>query len=78
MDSQASGIQKVCDQLGISDAALVGHDFGGPVAAKLIEQLPNRWTHLALFSANIFRDTPIPTPLSFTILFECSDINSLM
>lgn len=67
-DTQAHGILKVCDALGIDDAVLVGHDFGGPVAARLIELRPDYWTHLALFSANTFRDTPIPPPLSFTVL----------
>ena len=67
-DSQAQGILEVCDKLRIHKAVLVGHDFGGPVAAKLIKLRPQYWTHLALFSTNTFRDTSIPPPLSFTLI----------
>ena len=67
-DSQAMGILEVCKKLRINDAVLVGHDFGGPVAAKLTELKPNYWSHLALFSTNTFSDAPIPPPLSFTVL----------
>jgi len=54
--------------LGIQNAVLVGHDFGGPIAAKLTELRPKAWSHLALFSANTFKDTPLPPPLSFVIM----------
>ncbi len=67
-DSQAEGVLRVCDQLGIQEAVLVGHDFGGPVAAKLIELRPHQWSHLALFSTNVFGDTPIPMPLALAVL----------
>lgn len=67
-DLQAQGVLEICDNLGIHEAVLVGHDFGGPVAAKLTELRPIYWSHLALFSTNTFRDAPIPPPLSFTVL----------
>ncbi len=67
-DAQAGAVLRLCDQLGLQSAALVGHDFGGPVAAKLIERRPPFWTHLALFSTNTFGDTPVPPPLSFAVL----------
>lgn len=67
-DSQARGILGICDELGIQEAALVGHDFGGPVAAKLIELRPQQWSRLALFSTNVFGDTPIPMPLALAVL----------
>lgn len=65
---QAEGVLRVCDELGIHNAVLVGHDFGGPVAAKLTELRPKGWSHLALFSTNTFKDTPLPPPLSFTVM----------
>jgi pimeloyl-ACP methyl ester carboxylesterase len=68
VDAQAEGVLAICDQLGVQTAVLVGHDFGGPVAAKLVELRPSGWTHLALFSTNVFADTPIPPPLSFAVL----------
>jgi pimeloyl-ACP methyl ester carboxylesterase len=68
VDAQAEGVLAICDQLSVQTAVLGGHDFGGPVAAKLVELRSPGWTHLALFSANVFRDTPIPPPLSFAVL----------
>lgn len=67
-DAQAAAIQAALARLGIQSAMLVGHDFGGPVAAMLLRQPQVEWTHLALLSANIFTDTPIPFPLSLTTL----------
>ena len=52
------------EELSIDRMALVGHDFGGPVAAHLLAMAPERVVALALFATNAFPDTPIPFPLS--------------
>ncbi len=62
--SQARRLLDVLDRAQINRVAVVGHDFGGPVAAHLIAAAPERVTALALFATNAFPDTPIPFPLS--------------
>jgi pimeloyl-ACP methyl ester carboxylesterase len=63
-DAQARAVLAALDALGIERAALVGHDFGGPVALSLLAARPERVTHLALSATNAFPDTPVPFPLS--------------
>lgn len=62
--AQAAAIIALMDDLGIDSALVVGHDFGGPVAAHLISQAPEKVTGMVLASTNAFGDTPIPFPLS--------------
>lgn len=62
--SQARHVLAVLDEAGIERVVLAGHDFGGPVAAHLLDQAPARVEALALFATNAFPDTPIPFPLS--------------
>ncbi|MGD8683791.1 MAG: alpha/beta hydrolase [Chloroflexota bacterium] len=62
--SQARHVLELLDSRGIHRVAVVGHDFGGPVAAHLVASAPDRVEALALFATNAFPDTPIPFPLS--------------
>ncbi len=62
--NQARHVLHLLDQAGVDRFAVVGHDFGGPVAAHLLAAAPERVTALALFATNVFPDTPIPFPLS--------------
>lgn len=62
--SQARRLVAVLDQAGVEEVVVVGHDFGGPVAAHLLATAPERVAALALFATNAFPDTPIPFPLS--------------
>ena len=62
--SQARHLLAILDDAGVDDAMVVGHDFGGPVAAHLAALAPERVRALALFATNAFPDTPIPFPLS--------------
>lgn len=41
--------------------ALVGHDYGGPVA--LAARQPERVSHLVLSACNVFRDPPLQPPM---------------
>lgn len=63
-DAQAGAVQALLDELGATNVLVVGHDFGGPVAAHLVASEPSRFAGLVLASANTFGDTPIPFPLS--------------
>lgn len=63
-DAQAEALAAALDVLEVDQAALVGHDFGGPVALAFLRRHPRRVTHLALAATNAFPDTPIPFPLS--------------
>lgn len=62
--AQADALARLLDELGIRDAVLVGHDFGGPVALQVLEQRPDLVAGLVLLATNAFPDTPIPFPLS--------------
>jgi pimeloyl-ACP methyl ester carboxylesterase len=61
---QRDALLVAIDRLGLERAAVVGHDFGGPVALLLVAARPQLATHLALAATNAFPDTPIPFPLS--------------
>jgi len=62
--NQARHLLEVLDHAGVDQVVVVGHDFGGPVAAHLVAAAPERVAALALFATNAFPDTPIPFPLS--------------
>lgn len=62
--SQAAHVEALLDRNGVHRAVVVGHDFGGPVAAHLYRRAPERVAAMALFATNAFPDTPIPFPLS--------------
>ncbi len=63
-DAQADALASALDHLGIERAAIIGHDFGGPIALKLVAAQPELVSHLVLAATNAFPDTPIPFPLS--------------
>jgi pimeloyl-ACP methyl ester carboxylesterase len=62
-DAQAEQLAATLDHLGVRSATLVGHDFGGPVALRLLDRRPDLVGGLALLATNVFPDTPIPFPL---------------
>ena len=62
--AQARHVLAAMDHAGFDRVVLVGHDFGGPVAAHLIALAPERVEALAVLATNAFPDTPIPFPLS--------------
>lgn len=63
-DRQAEALITLLDELGVRQAVIVGHDFGGPVAAHVVDADPDRASGLVLAATNAFGDTPIPFPLS--------------
>jgi len=64
IDSQAEALADALDELGIEQTALVGHDYGGPVALTFVRRFSGRVTHVGLLSTNTFSDTPVDFPLS--------------
>jgi pimeloyl-ACP methyl ester carboxylesterase len=64
VDSQAEALAATLDGLGLDQAALIGHDYGGPIALTLVRRFPERVSHLGLLSTNAFGDTPVDFPLS--------------
>ena len=62
--AQAAALARALGESGVTRAAFVGHDFGGPVVLSLYADRPELFTHLALMSTNAFPDTPIPFPLA--------------
>lgn len=62
--AQARHVLDRLDSADVERVVLVGHDFGGPVAAHLIAIAPERFDALGLFATNVFPDTRIPFPLS--------------
>ena len=62
--AQAFALDEALSRLDVVRAAIVGHDFGGPVALELHRRRPGLFTHLGLLATNVFPDTPIPFPLS--------------
>lgn len=63
-DAQASALADLLDEIEVSGAIVVGHDFGGPIALLLAAKRPDLVSHLGLLATNAFTDTPIPFPLS--------------
>lgn len=64
--AQAEALAAALDRTRIRAATLVGHDFGGPVAAHLAATRPDLVGGLVWISGNAFPDTPVPFPLSLT------------
>ena len=62
-DRQAEALAKALDTAGVTDACIVGHDFGGPVTLALSRQRPDLVRSCGLLAANAFADTPIPMPI---------------
>ena len=62
--NQAAHVESVLDEAGVDRVVVVGHDFGGPIAAHLHRRAPDRVAALALLATNAFPDTPVPFPLS--------------
>lgn len=62
--AQAKALARVLDDLGVRDATVAGHDFGGPVAAHLAARRPELVGGLVWLSGNAFPDTPVPFPLA--------------
>jgi pimeloyl-ACP methyl ester carboxylesterase len=63
-DGQARVLAAVLDRLAVGSAAIVGHDFGAPVALALYRRRPDLVNGLGLLATNTFTDTPVPFPLS--------------
>lgn len=61
---QASALLEALGRAGVGRAAVVGHDFGGPVALSLYRRAPGMFDAVGLVATNTFPDTPIPFPLS--------------
>lgn len=66
-DAQACALAEALDGAGVERAALVGHDFGGPVVAELTRLRPGLATHVAFVASNLLDDTPIDFPLSLVL-----------
>lgn len=64
VDAQTEALAATLDGLGVEQAALIGHDFGGPIALTFLERYPDRVSHLGLLSTNAFGDTPVDFPLA--------------
>lgn len=62
--AQAEALADVLRALGVAEATVVGHDFGGPVALMLTRVAPDTVGGLGLLAANVFPDTPVPMPLA--------------
>ncbi|HET7768290.1 MAG TPA: alpha/beta hydrolase [Chloroflexota bacterium] len=62
--AQAARLETALDRCGVLRPILVGHDFGGPVALRLLMRRPNGYAGVVLAATNAFGDTPIPFPLS--------------
>ncbi|HKI42923.1 MAG TPA: alpha/beta hydrolase [Mycobacterium sp.] len=62
--AQANVLGSLLDELRITHATVIGHDFGGPVSIMLSATRPDLVAAIGLFATNAFTDTPIPFPLS--------------
>lgn len=62
--AQAAAVAALLDELHLTGAVVVGHDFGGPVAVMLTAARADLVAAIGLFATNTFPDTPIPFPLS--------------
>lgn len=67
-DPQATAVHQLLTTLRIQRPAVVGHDFGGPVALTMERLFPGTVGKLVLSATNTFPDTPIPFPLSSIFL----------
>ena len=63
-ESQAAHLCAALAEAGVERPLLVGHDFGGPVALRMVMAHPGRFAGLVLAATNAFADTPVPFPLS--------------
>jgi pimeloyl-ACP methyl ester carboxylesterase len=63
-EAQADALAQALHRGGVRRAAIVGHDYGGPVAVSLFARRPELVSHLALCATNLLADTPIPFPIS--------------
>lgn len=63
-EGQARGLEQALRAAGAERPVLVGHDFGGPVAVRMIMRAPVAYRGLAVAATNLFADTPVPFPLS--------------
>ncbi|MBI5283831.1 MAG: alpha/beta hydrolase [Chloroflexi bacterium] len=63
-EGQAAMLEAALAACGARTPILVGHDFGGPVALRLLMRRPDAYRGLILMSTNAFPDTPVPFPLS--------------
>ncbi len=66
LDAQVMAVAVLLDELEVSGATLVGHDFGAPIAVLLSAVRADLVGALVLLAGNTFPDTPIPFPLSLT------------
>lgn len=66
--AQATRVAELLDELAVTRATVVGHDFGAPVGVLLAERRPDLVAGLSLLAGNTFPDTPIPFPLSLATL----------
>ena len=66
-DAQAKALAAALDRRDLHGATIVGHDFGGPVALRLLDHRPHLVGGLGLLSTNTFADTAIPFPLSSVV-----------
>jgi pimeloyl-ACP methyl ester carboxylesterase len=57
----ANDVVRFCTQLGLTDVAVVGHDWGGPIAFKAAIDHPGLFTRLALLDSNTTVITPAIT-----------------
>lgn len=62
-ERQADALATALDSAAVTDACIVGHDFGGPVALALSRRRPELFRSLGLLAANAFPDTPVPLPI---------------
>lgn len=64
--AQAAAVAMLLDEVGVSRATVVGHDFGAPVSVLLAATRPELVGAVSILAGNTFPDTPIPFPLSLT------------
>lgn len=62
--AQAAAVAALLNELHLTGAVVVGHDFGGPVAVMLTAARADLVAAIGLFATNTFPDTPVPFPLS--------------
>ena len=62
-DRQAAALANTLDAAKVTNACIVGHDFGGPVALTLTRQRPDLFRSCGRLASNTFPDTPIPLPI---------------